>query len=132
MNTPGRPLNLWTGSTSSAIAVTLRNKDSYADLSGLAKVRLTTRVSGFHKVRPVIKLADGNWYIGDVAIGDWTGYNVHEISYADVRWLSLDIDNIVTKGRWVETVDLSSVDEIGFADLMRGERSWPWWLGQYW
>lgn len=32
---------------------------SNVDLSGLARIRWVTRVSGFHVVRPVLRLADG-------------------------------------------------------------------------
>jgi hypothetical protein len=43
---------------------------------------------------------------------------VSEISYADLRWLRLDIARIVTVGVPLDKVDLTKVDEIGFADLM--------------
>ncbi|HEV7633354.1 MAG TPA: hypothetical protein VGO41_10230, partial [Steroidobacteraceae bacterium] len=45
---------------------------------------------------------------------DWI---VSEISYAELRWLKLDIDRVVTTGLLVDKLDLSKVDEIGFADL---------------
>jgi len=54
------PLNLWTGTTSSPSAATLRDRNNYVDLTHpLAKIRWTVRTSGFHQVRPVVKLADG-------------------------------------------------------------------------
>jgi hypothetical protein len=38
-----------------------------------------------------------------------------------VRWLTLDITRVVTRGQgYVEKPDLSRVDEIGFADLLPG------------
>ena len=46
------------------MAVTLRHKTSNVDLSGFAKMGWVTRVSGFHVVRPVVKLADGTWLVG--------------------------------------------------------------------
>ena len=39
---------------------------------------------------------------------------------ADVRWLRLDIERVVTTGNILTNVDLSKIDEIGFADLMPG------------
>ena len=42
------------------------------------------------------------------------------MALAEVRWLRLDINNVVTKGNFVEKPDLSKVDEIGFADLTPG------------
>jgi len=69
-------------------------------------------------VRPIVKLADGTWLIGDRADGSTRDWLVSEISFADLRWLKLDIARVVTVGTFVEKVDLSKVDEIGFADLM--------------
>ncbi len=117
---PGTPLNLWTGVTTTPIAVTLRDKDNYVDLTDLGRIRLTTRTSGFHVVRPVVRLANGTWLVGDAAVGTWADFNENEIAVADVRWLTLDTTRVVTKGRWVEKPDLSKVDEVGFADLMPG------------
>ena len=43
-----------------------------------------------------------------------------EVAIANVRWLSLDIARVVTRGdKWVQP-DLSRVDEVGFADLHPG------------
>lgn len=115
---PGNPLNLWTGITTTPVAATLRDKENYVDLTDLGKMRWVTRTSGFHVVRPVVKLANGTWLVGDAASGTWADFNESEIAVADLRWLALDMTRVVTKGRWVEKPDLSKVDEIGFADLM--------------
>jgi hypothetical protein len=114
------PLNLWTGVTTSPIAVAFREKNNFVDLTGLGKVRWVTRTSGFHVVRPMVKLADGTWLVGDSVSGTWADFNESEVSYPEVRWMQLDIERVVTKGRWAENVDLSKVDEVGFADLMPG------------
>jgi hypothetical protein len=50
---------------------------------------------------------------------------VSEVSYADLRWLKLDITRVVTLGTLVDHLDLSKVDEIGFADLMPGSGHGP-------
>jgi hypothetical protein len=42
-----------------------------------------------------------------------------------VRWLTLDIDRLVTTGNWVEKPNLSRVDEVGFVDLMPGSGHGP-------
>lgn len=124
VNSP-MPLNLWTGNTTSPAAATLRHTDSYVDLTGSAKLRWITRTSGFHVVRPVVKLADKSWLVGDVTSGTWADFNESEISFSEVHWMILDIERIVTKGRWVEKPDLSKVDEVGFADLMPGSGHGP-------
>ena len=121
---PTNPPNLWTGACQSPVAVTLRDRASYVDLRGLARIRWVTRTSGFHVVRPVLKLADGTFLVGDYAEGlasaNSTLFLESEFALASVRWLTLDIARVVTRGTWVENPDLSRVDEVGFADLMPG------------
>ena len=120
------PIHLWTGTSTSPVAVSLREKNSYADLTGLARIRWNTKMSGFHQIRPIVKLADGTWLIGDRADGSSTrDWLVSEITPSDLRWLKLDIARVVTTGNFVEKVDLSRVDEIGFADLMPGSGHGP-------
>ena len=119
------PPHVWLGVCTSPCAVAVREKAHFADLSGLARIRWNTKMSGFHQVRPIIKLADGTWLIGDHADGTTRDWLVSEISYADMRWLKLDIERVVTVGTFVENVNLSKVDEIGFADLMPGSGHGP-------
>ncbi|HUQ50804.1 MAG TPA: hypothetical protein VM692_01200 [Gammaproteobacteria bacterium] len=118
------PPNLWTGVCHTAVAATLRDRSSYVDLTGLARIRWVTRTSGFHVVRPVVKLADGNWFVGDYGEGapsaNSTLFLESEFAVANVRWLPLDISRVVTTGQTWATPDLSRVDEIGFADLLPG------------
>ena len=112
------PMHLWTGLCPSACAAALREKNNYADLTGLARLHWITKMSGFHAVRPIVKLADGTWLVGDHADGSIIDWMQSEIFFSDLRWLHLDIERVVTTGTWVEHPDLSKVDEIGFADLM--------------
>ena len=103
-------------------AITLRDKNNDVDLSGLATIRWRTRVSGFHLLRPILKLADGTWLIGDKTVGLTTDWVESEIQLVDVRWRNLDIQQVVEgrEARWVDNPDLRRVEEIGFTDLMRG------------
>ena len=120
------PLNLWTGTTTSPSAATLRDRNRFVDLtSPFAKIRWTVRTSGFHQVRPIVKLADGTWLVGDRATGPSADFNQDDISIADVRWMKLDIARVVAVGNWVERPDLSKVDEVGFADLIPGSGHGP-------
>jgi len=118
------PPNLWTGVCQTPIAVTLRDPRSYVDLTGLSRIRWVTRVSGFHVVRPVVKLADGSWFVGDYAEGapsaNSTLFLESEFAVSSVRWLPLDITGVVTVGQSWAQPDLSRVDEVGFADLLPG------------
>ena len=100
---------------------TLRDRNNYFDLRGRANIRFTTIVSGFHRVRPVIKLADGTLLIGDQAEGSTADYHQYEISFSDCRWLKLDpVRGVTLGGAWVETPDLSKVDEVGYFDILPG------------
>jgi hypothetical protein len=119
------PLHLWTGLCEQVCAAALRNKDNYADLTGLAMIRWVTKVSGFHQVHPILKLADGTWLVGDHADGSTVDWHENEFSVADVRWRKLNIAKIVTTGDWVNNPDLSKVDEIGFTDLLPGSGHGP-------
>jgi len=120
------PLNLWTGTTTSPSAATLRDRNRFVELSSpLAKIRWVVRTSGFHQIHPVLKLADGTWLVGDRATGPAADFDVSDVSIAEVRWLKLDIDRVVTVGNWVEHPDLTKVDEVGFADLLPGSGHGP-------
>jgi hypothetical protein len=123
---PGRPFSAWSGECEEPFAITFRRRDALADLTGLAKMRWIVKTSGFHVVRPVIKLADGTMLVGDVAAEALPMMTELEFTFAGVRWVRLDPERVVTVNEggapngevWVEDVDLSQVDEIGFADLM--------------
>lgn len=125
LHSPTNPLNLWTGMTTSPVAAALREKNNYVDLTGRAKIRWVTRTSGLHKVWPLVKLADGTWLLGDQSSGTWADFNQSELSFSELRWIKLDVDRVVTTGRWVEKVDLTKVDEVGFADLLPGSGHGP-------
>jgi len=114
------PTHLWTGMCTSPCGATLRDKASMVDLSGLARIKWNTKMSGFHQVRPLIKLADGTYLVGDKADGSSTDWLWSEISFADVKWLRVDIATGVTKGTFVAAPDLTKVDEVGYIDLMPG------------
>ena len=100
---------------------TLRDRNSYFDLRGRAHIRFTTIVSGFHRVRPIIKLADGTLLIGDQAEGSVADYHDYQISFSDCRWLRLDpVRGVTLGGTWVANPDLSKVDEVGYFDVIPG------------
>ena len=100
---------------------TLRDRNNYFDLRGRANIKFTTIVSGFHRVRPIIKLADGTLLIGDQAEGSVADYHQYQISFSECRWLRLDpVRGVTLGGVWVENPDLSKVDEVGYFDVIPG------------
>lgn len=128
--TPGSestPFTVWSGACTGPFAITFRQKDNYFDLTGLGRMRWTIKTSGFHEVRPVVKLADGTLLVGDHTDASIAMFAVREFALADVRWIKLDPNRVVTLGSngpanqiWVNNPDLSKVDEVGFVDLMPG------------
>jgi hypothetical protein len=119
------PVHLWTGLCAENCAAALRDKENYVDLTGLAMIRWVTKVSGFHQVHPIVKLADGTWLVGDHGDGSTIDWHNDEFSLADVRWRKLNIAKVVTTGDWVNNPDLSKVDEVGFTDLLPGSGHGP-------
>jgi len=117
---PDNPPHLWTGLCTATCAAALRDKNNYVDLSGLAKIKWQIHTSGFHEVRPIVKLADGTWLVGDHGDATTQDYHVVEVTLADEHWIKMDIDKVITRGDILEHVDLSKVDEVGFTDLMPG------------
>lgn len=112
------PVHVWSGLCTTPCGLALRNRQSAADLTGLARIRWTTKMSGYHQIRPIVKLADGTWLVGDLADGSPRDWLVSELSYADLHWMKLDITRAVATGTTVDHPDLSKVDEMGFVDLM--------------
>ena len=123
------PSYIWSGSSPQPWALTLKDREQFVDLSGpVAKIRWRTKQAGFNLLRPILKLADGRFLVGDYTeayTGDW---RETEFPLATVRWRALDSSNVVTERRepaWAANVDLSKVDEVGFTDLVRGSGGGP-------
>jgi hypothetical protein len=112
--------HIWTGLCASSCVLTLSRKDSFVDLTGKAKIRWSTKTSGFHEIRPVLKLADGTWLIGDHVDAHTFDFQESELFLSEVHWLKLDMPKVQTRGELLAKVDLSKVDAIGFADLTPG------------
>ncbi len=120
VNNEGGTPHVWTGLCIPACAVTLKLKSSFADLSGKARIKWFAKTSGFHAIRPVVKLADGRLLVGDFADAYTYEYRTTEFYLAELRWMVLDAGTVATKGLLLPAVDLSKVDEVGFVDLTSG------------
>ena len=132
--TPGSketPFGVWTGTAEGPFAITFKLKNGYVDMTGLASVRWFAKTSGFHAVRPVIKLANGDLLVGDLAVESVAKLSLLDFSLVNIRWVKLDPERAVTvpsgpvagnpnPGIWLGNPDLTKIDEIGFADLMPG------------
>src|SRR5450631_3410425 len=100
--------DVWNGFTTSPVALTLRHKNAYVDLTGLTRMRWRTRTENLHVLHPVVKLADGQLLVGSqtfqspqrrmVGSEGFTGdFVVSEVTFDDQRWFELDPASIVVK-----------------------------------
>ncbi len=122
------PLHPWTGMCTGPCGLTLKHKTQFVDLTGLARIKWNTKMSGMHQVHPLIRLASGALLVGDFADGIVADWQEREFSLSGIKWFTLDPDLGVTKGAVVANPDLSKVDEVGFFDLMpssgHGQGGW--------
>jgi len=114
------PPHTWSGLCGYGCTFAFRHREAYADLSGAARIMVQVKTSGFHKVQPFIKLADGSTYVGDLEIVSLSDFLFTEFRVSDVKWMVFNTDTAVTRGILLDSVDLSRVDEIGFTDLQPG------------
>jgi len=112
-------VDLWNGLATSPVAVTLRDKRNYVDLTGLARLRWIVRTNAIHSLYPVVKLADGTLAVGTRAIITDGEFLQVEIAFTDMKWFKLDPQKLIVMTE-VKTPDLSKVDEVGLASLAPG------------
>ena len=111
--------DLWSGLATSPIAITLRDKRNYVDLTGLARLRWMLRTSSIHVLYPVVKLADGTFIAGARGISTEGEFLQVEVSFNGMRWFRLDPVKVVVTSE-VKNPDLGKVDEVGLAALAPG------------
>ena len=117
-NHEGR-FDLWTGVVSSPVAIMLRDKSNYVDLTGLSRLRAIIRTLALHVIHPAVKLADGTYLAGSRAFDTEGEYIQEEVRFGGMRWHKLDPQKVVTTVE-VMSPDLTRVDEVGFVDLAPG------------
>ena len=112
-------IDLWNGMASSPVAVTLRDRRNYVDLTGAARLRWIVRTNAIHPLNPVVKLADGRLMVGDRAITTHGEFLAVEIAFSGMRWYALDPVKVVVLTE-VSNPNLRMVDEVGVAMLSPG------------
>jgi hypothetical protein len=112
-------IDLWTGLAGSPVAVTLKSRRGYMDLRGLARMRAIVRTNNLHALHPVIKLADGELAVGSQSIETGGAFLSVEVAFENQDWFVLDPEEVAVGGA-VMDLDLSRVDEVGFANLSAG------------
>ena len=112
-------IDLWNGMASSPVAVTLRDRRNFVDLTGAARLRWIVRTNAIHLLHPVVKLADGRFIVGDRGIATDGEFLTVEIAFGGMRWYALDPVKIVVLTE-VTNPNLRRVDEVGLAMLSPG------------
>ena len=112
-------IDLWTGLATSPVAVTLRDKRNYVDLTGLARLRWIVRTNAIHTLYPVVKLADGTMAVGNRGISTDGEFLQVEVAFGDMKWFKLDPAKVVVMTE-VMNPNLSKVDEVGLVALAPG------------
>lgn len=112
-------IDLWTGLATTPVALTLRDKRNYLDLTGLARLRWIVRTNAIHTLYPVVKFADGTLAIGSRAITTDGEFVQVEIAFTGMKWYTLDPQKVLVMLE-VKNPNLSKVDEVGLATLAPG------------
>ena len=112
-------IDLWNGMASSPVAITLRDRRNYVDLSDASRLRWTVRTNAIHLLHPVVKLADGQLIVGDRGINTHGEFLTVEIAFSGMRWYGLDPVKVVVLTE-VANPNLRKVDEVGLAMLSPG------------
>src|ERR1044071_6622151 len=88
-------VDLWNGLATSPVAVTLRDKRNFIDLTGLARLRWIVRTNAIHTLYPVVKCADGTLAVGSHAITTDGEFLQVEIAFTGMKWYTLDPQKMV-------------------------------------
>jgi hypothetical protein len=112
-------VDLWTGMATSPVAITLRDRNNYVDLTDAARLRWIVRTNAIHRLHPVVKLADGRLIVGDRGIDTHGEFLQLDIAFSGMRWYGLDPEKVVVLTE-VTSPDLRRVDEVGLATLSPG------------
>ena len=113
-------IDLWTGLATSPVAVTLMDKRSYMDLTGLARLRWIVRTNSIHTLYPVVRVANGIYVAGNRSITTDGEFLQVEIAFGGMRWFTLDPVKVVVTSE-LQNPDLGRVDEIGLVTLAPGD-----------
>jgi hypothetical protein len=112
-------VDLWNGMAASPVAVTLRDRRNYLDLTEAARLRWIVRTNAIHQLHPVVKLADGRLIVGDRAITTHGEFLTVEVAFSGMRWYALDAAKVVVLTEVINP-NLRMVDEVGLAALAPG------------
>ncbi len=112
-------VDLWNGMAASPVAITLRDRRNFVDLTDAARLRWIARTNAIHPLYPVVRLADGRLIVGDRGITTHGEFLSVEIAFSGMRWYGLDPKKVIVLTE-VLNPDLRKVDEVGLVMLAPG------------
>jgi hypothetical protein len=112
-------VDIWTGMTTSPVAVMIRDKRNFVDLTGLARMRWVLRTNAIHPLHPIVKLPDGTLLTGDRTIDTHGEFLMTDIPFVGMRWYKVEPTRIAVMEEVVNP-NLSRVDEVGVATFAPG------------
>jgi hypothetical protein len=115
----GPRVDLWTGMATSPVAVLIRDRRNFVDLTEAARLRWILRTNAIHTLYPVVKLPDGRLLAGDRAITTHGEFLTVEIAFSGMRWYTLDPVRLAVLTE-VTNPNLKMIDEVGVVTLAPG------------
>ena len=112
-------VDLWNGMAASPMAVTLKDRRNFVDLTDAARLRWIVRTNAIHPLHPVVRLADGRLIVGDRGINTAGEFLSVEIAFSGMRWYGLDPAKVIVLTE-VTNPNLRMVDEVGVVMLAPG------------
>lgn len=116
---PGDPYYIWSGKCEGSWALSLRHDKSLVDFADGGLVRWSSRQSGGHRLKLIVKSIDGPWLVSDQFAGDSEDWREFEFRPQFLSWRLLDIDKVEVMAK-APAAALTKIDAIGFADLTAG------------
>jgi hypothetical protein len=125
----------YTGETTTNWAITVSDKTASWNLAAGGKIRLKTQNTGYRFLHVVIKTTDGRYFVREEGAGESSVWIETEYIFSDLRWRNLlmtDTPTNASNRRQPDpkrtpiiptsrgTPELTSVEEVGFSDLMAG------------
>jgi hypothetical protein len=116
------PYYVWSGLCKGKWAISLSKSNALIDLSSGGRFRVRTKQYGYHILKIVLGLEDGEWLVSDRGFGETPDWHVFEVDASRLRWRTLDMET-VKAGETVKEPDLTRVRSVGWTDLREGEGS---------
>ena len=112
-------VDIWTGMSTSPVAVMIRDKRNFVDLTGLARMRWVLRTNAIHPLHPIVKLPDGTLLTGDRTLDTHGEFLLTEIPFVGMRWYKVEPTRIAVMEEVVNP-NLGRIDEVGVATFAPG------------